>query len=198
MKPVRFVALAAIVYLALGLLAECGTEPDPPTQTSPAIILQPIPTIPIGTLPPATTSMTTSTTSTTVTTAHDAMQADLEIFDALDAVDPDTPCQEWLPVAISAGWPADPAVLETLGRVLWKESRCTPLQYGDPGTHNWDVGIAQINQIHREYVEQIFGEPYETAMSDPWKNLHFAYRLWQEREDRGRCGFQPWSLPCTS
>lgn len=194
MKPIRFVALAATVYLTLGLLAECGTEPDPPPQTSPAIIIEPLP----ATMPATTTSTTTSsTTAAPIATAHDAMQADLEIFNALDAVDPDTPCQEWFGLAISAGWPADPEILETLGRILWKESRCTALRYGDPNTHNWDVGLTQINQIHREWVEEIFGEPYEVAMSDPWKNLHFAFRLWDAREERGRCGFQPWSLPCT-
>jgi len=87
-------------------------------------------------------------------------------------------------------------VLETLGRVLYKESRCQPLVYGGPGTHNWDVGLTQINQIHRAWVEEIFGAPYEVAMSDPWKNLHFAFRLWESRELEGKCGWKPWSLPC--
>jgi hypothetical protein len=124
------------------------------------------------------------------------MQADIAVWDALDALPADTKCVEWMELAVSAGWPADPQVLHKLGTILWKESRCQPLVYGAPGTHNWDVGLTQINQIHREWVEEIFGEPYEVAMSDPWKNLHFAYRLWESREAEGKCGWKPWSLPC--
>jgi hypothetical protein len=145
----------------------------------------------------APTAPATSTTTTAApTTAHDAMQADLAVWDALDALPADTKCVEWMELAMQAGWPADPQVLHTLGKVLWKESRCQPLVYGGPGTHNWDVGLTQINQIHRPWVEELFGMPYEEAMSDPWRNLHFAFRLWESRELEGKCGWKPWSLPC--
>ena len=199
MTPKKFLTLCVAVYGTLWLTFSCGR-----TETGPA----PSPTVPITVAtvieslappaPPSTTPEAPETTTSTqpAETAHDALQADLAVWDALDALPADTPCREWLELAVSAGWPADPAVLETLGRVLYKESRCQPLVYGGPGTHNWDVGLTQINQIHRAWVEDIFGEPYEVAMSDPWKNLHFAFRLWESRELEGKCGWQPWSLPC--
>jgi len=172
-------------------------EDDTP-QISPAIVTEPTPRTVVITPVPSTPAPTTTTTvaPTTTVTAHDAMQADLAVWDALDALPADTKCVEWMELAMQAGWPADPQVLHTLGKVLWKESRCQPLVYGGPGTHNWDVGLTQINQIHRPWVEELFGMPYEEAMSDPWRNLHFAFRLWESRELEGKCGWKPWSLPC--
>jgi hypothetical protein len=31
-------------------------------------------------------------------------------------------------------------------------------------------------------------------MSDPTLNLRFAYLLYSEREQAGKCGWQPWKL----
>jgi hypothetical protein len=37
-----------------------------------------------------------------------------------------TKCQEWFPTAISVGWPNDTDILQTLGQIMWRESRCQP------------------------------------------------------------------------
>ena len=194
----KFVALCIAVYGTLLIVFGTGRTDSPePSSTVPITVATVTVPLALPTPSVAPTAPATSTTTTAApTTAHDAMQADIAVWDALDALPADTKCVEWMELAMTAGWPADPQVLHTLGKVLWKESRCQPLVYGGSGTHNWDVGLTQINQIHREWVEEIFGEPYEVAMSDPWKNLHFAYRLWESRETEGKCGWKPWSLPC--
>jgi len=138
-----------------------------------------------------TTSTTTSTTSTSSTVP----------FTRLADFHPDTKCQEWFQTAISVGWPNNTKTLEKLGRLLWKETRClniTPLS-SDPELVKWfnghDHGIAQINEpVHTKYVEQLFNMPFAEAMSDPTLNLRFAYLLYSDLEETGRCGWKPWKL----
>lgn len=175
MKPTRFLATAAVAYLAL--IAAFGTNnPTPPATTvttvAPQIVYAPVTTL-------STTTSTTSTTTSTTTTLP-------------QLVDYDTPCQEWVDEALAAGWPADRQTITRLMGVIWRESRCQPTIVSRSADH----GLAQINEIHRAYVEQIWGEPFEQAMTDPIKNLNMAWRLYSEREARGLCGWQPWSLPC--
>ena len=57
-----------------------------------------------------------------------------------------------------------------------------------------DHGIAQVNELHTNYVEQVFNMPFDEAMSDPTLNLRFAYLLYSELADKGKCGWQPWKL----
>jgi len=137
-----------------------------------------------------TTSTTTSTTSTSSTVP----------FTRLADFHPDTKCQEWFQTAITVGWPNNTETLEKLGRLLWKETRClniTPLS-SDPELVKWfnghDHGVAQINQIHTKYVEQVFNMPFAEAMSDPTLNLRFAYLLYSDLEETGGCGWKPWKL----
>lgn len=108
--------------------------------------------------------------------------------------DPETKCQEWFASAISVGWPNNTETLEKLGRLLWKETRCQNVNYTHPSFNGSDHGIAQINEIHRSYVEQVFNMPMEESMSDPTLNLRFAYLLYSELADKGKCGWQPWKL----
>ena len=57
-----------------------------------------------------------------------------------------------------------------------------------------DHGIAQINEIHTKYVEQVFNMPFAEAMSDPTLNLRFAYLLYSDIAEGGGCGWKPWKL----
>jgi hypothetical protein len=134
---------------------------------------------------------TTTTTSTTTSTVP---------FTRLADFDPDTKCQEWFPSAISVGWPNNTETLEKLGRLLWKETRClnvTPLS-SDPELakrfNGSDHGIAQINEIHTKYAEQLFNMPFAEAMSDPTLNLRFAFLLYSDIAETGGCGWKPWRL----
>jgi hypothetical protein len=133
--------------------------------------------------------LTTTTTSTTTTTTTSTVP-----FTRLADFHPDTKCQEWFQTAISVGWPNNTETLEKLGRLLWKETRCQNVSYTHPQFNGHDHGVAQINQIHRKYVEQLFAMPMEESMSDPTLNLRFAFLLYSDIAETGGCGWKPWSL----
>lgn len=132
----------------------------------------------------------TETTTTTAVTTTTTTQPSTTVV----ALPPEIHCQEWFPTAISVGWPNNPETLEKLGRLLWKETRCQNVSYTHPSFNGHDHGVAQINQIHRKYVEQLFNMPMEESMSDPTLNLRFAYLLYSDIVEGGGCGWKPWSL----
>jgi hypothetical protein len=188
--------LKRLTFLALGTYATLAVWAITDVQeSSPTITIAPRQTITLQELTPEqledrAEELTTTTTSTTTT----------QPATTLAPFHPDTKCQEWFPVAISVGWPNNTETLQKLGRLLWKETRClniTPLS-SDPELadrfNGHDHGVAQINQIHTKYVEQVFNMPFAEAMSDPTLNLRFAYLLYSDLEERGRCGWKPWRL----
>jgi hypothetical protein len=195
----RFLLLSFATYGLCALWAITGVQDTTVTLQAPSVPQ----TVTLGMLTPeqledraeeltaTTTSTTTSTTSSTTSTVPFTRLADFH---------PDTKCQEWFQTAITVGWPNNTETLEKLGRLLWKETRClniTPLS-SDPELVKWfnghDHGVAQINQIHTKYVEQVFNMPFAEAMSDPTLNLRFAYLLYSDIAETGGCGWKPWRL----
>jgi hypothetical protein len=191
LKRLTFLALATYAMLAVWAITDVQ-------ESSPTLTIAPRQTITLQDLTPqqladraeellATT--TTSTTSTTVLASPRIAEVPLE-----------TKCQEWFPEAISVGWPNNTETLQKLGRLLWKETRClniTPMS-SDPELadrfNGHDHGVAQINEIHTKYVEQVFNMPFAEAMSDPTLNLRFAYLLYSDIAEGGGCGWKPWRL----
>ena len=104
-------------------------------------------------------------------------------------VSEDTECQQWLQTALQAGWPNDRKILDRLGFIMWRESRCTPTADSGP-----DHGLTQINQIHSKWITDL-GWTHE-QMKDPALNLRFAWLRYSGREANGQCGWTPWSLSC--
>jgi len=104
-------------------------------------------------------------------------------------VSEDTKCQQWLQTALEAGWPNKREVLDRLGYVMWRESRCTPTADSGP-----DHGLTQLNVIHTRYMADL-GWTHE-QMKDPAINLRFAWLLYSGREANGQCGWTQWSLSC--
>ena len=98
-------------------------------------------------------------------------------------------CGVWFPLAINQGWPDNPIILKTLDRIMWRESRCTPLADSGP-----DHGLMQINSIHTKWLDDL-GWTHED-MKDPTANLRFAWLLYSGRETNGQCGWTPWSIKC--
>ena len=189
----RFLLLSFGTYGLCALWAITGVQSTTVTLTVP-----PVPqTVTLGMLTPQqledrAEELTTTTTSTSTTSTIP--------FTRLAYFDPETKCQEWFQTAITVGWPNDTETLEKLGRLLWKETRClniTPLST-DPELakrfNNSDHGIAQVNEIHTKYVEQVFNMPFAEAMSDPTLNLRFAYLLYSDIAEDGGCGWKPWKL----
>jgi hypothetical protein len=176
------IGIIATLTVVVGALA--GTKSDEPIVTT-------------------TTAPAVQETTTTLG-AHAALQEDLaetttSVADTTTTVPVivnaalDTPCYEWLGLAVAQGWTNTPEVLEKLGRIIFRESRCIPQIVSKTSDH----GLSQINEtVHRDYVESVYGEPFEVAMADPAKNLAFAWRLYSGREASGRCGWKPWSVSC--
>jgi len=186
----RFLLLSFATYGLCALWAITGVQETTVTLQTPSVPQ----TISLGMLTPQqledraeelTTTTTSTTTSTTTTTVPFTRLADFH---------PDTKCQEWFQTAITVGWPNNTETLEKLGRLLWKETRCQNVSYTHPRFNGHDHGVAQINQIHRKYVEQLFNMPMEESMSDPTLNLRFAYLLYSDIAEGGGCGWKPWSL----
>jgi len=192
LKRLTFLALATYAMLAVWAITDVK-------ESSPMLTIAPRQTITLQDLTPQqladraeelTATTTTTTTSTTSTVP----------FTRLADFDPDTKCQEWFQTAITVGWPNNTETLQKLGRLLWKETRClniTPMS-SDPKLadrfNGHDHGVAQINEIHTKYVEQVFNMPFAEAMSDPTLNLRFAYLLYSDIAEGGGCGWKPWRL----
>jgi hypothetical protein len=190
--------LKRLALLALGTYGLCALWAITGVQeSSPMLTIAPRQTITLQDLTPQQLAdrseelLATTTTSTTTTVLASPRIADVPV---------ETKCQEWFPTAISVGWPNNTETLQKLGRLLFKETRClniTPLS-SDPELakrfNGHDHGIAQINEIHTRYAEQIFNMPFAEAMSDPTLNLRFAYLLYSDIAEGGGCGWKPWSL----
>jgi hypothetical protein len=186
----RLALLAIGTYGLCALWAITGVQETTVTLQAPSVPQ----TITLGMLTPQqledrADELTTTTTSTTTSTTSSTIP-----FTRLADFHPDTKCQEWFQTAITVGWPNNTETLEKLGRLLWKETRCQNVSYTHPRFNGHDHGVAQINQIHRAYVEQLFNMPMEESMSDPTLNLRFAYLLYSDIAEGGGCGWKPWSL----
>ena len=160
----------------LGVAIACGAlfmflDRPETIQTAPAVV-----SYAPATLPDPTTTIAAPTTT----------QGPI-----LPLVGPDTPCQEWVPEAIAAGWPADRQILETLMSIIWRESRCQPDAW-----NGHDAGLTQINQIHTAWIAELGLGNHPDAMFDPARNLEFAWKLYSSREAAGKCGWKPWSISC--
>jgi len=191
----RFLLLSIFTYGICALWAITGVQGNADPIQTPSVPS----TVTLGMLTPQqledrAEELTTTTTSTTTSTTSTVP------FTRLADFHPDTKCQEWFQTAITVGWPNNTETLEKLGRLLWKETRClniTPLS-SDPKLadrfNGADHGVAQINEIHTKYVEQVFNMPFAEAMSDPTLNLRFAYLLYSDIAETGSCGWKPWRL----
>ena len=177
MNPFKFLAMTFGLYLSLVIVFGGGSNASPeptPTPTS-------FPRVTVVMLTPEQqTDRIAELTTTTTTTL-----APVVIVDVSEG----TECQQWLQTALDAGWPNDREILDRLGYVMWRESRCTPDADSGP-----DHGLTQINQIHKGYIADL-GWTHE-QMKDPAKNLRFAWLLYSGREANGQCGWKPWLLSC--
>ena len=186
----RLAIISITTYALCALWAITGVQGDAET-----LQMAPVPsTVTLSMLTPQqledrAEALTETTTTTAVTTTTTTQPSTTVIPEASEYK-----CSEWFPTAISVGWPNNPETLEKLGRLLWKETRCQNVSYTHPSFNGHDHGVAQINQIHRKYVEQLFNMPMEESMSDPTLNLRFAYLLYSDIVEGGGCGWKPWSL----
>jgi hypothetical protein len=186
----RFLLLSFGTYGLCALWAITGVQGNAePLQTVPVPSTVTLSMLTPQQLEDRAEALTETTTTTAVTTTTTSQPSTTVV-----SVPSEVHCQEWFPTAISVGWPNNPETLEKLGRLLWKETRCQNVSYTHPSFNGHDHGVAQINEIHRKYVEQLFNMPMEESMSDPTLNLRFAYLLYSDIAEGGGCGWKPWSL----
>jgi hypothetical protein len=186
MNPFKFLALSGAGYLALVIVFGSGGEAAPsPTVRVPQTVQ----------IVPLTQEQEADRQEAILQEIANLPVETTTTLPQLAQIDPDTKCQEWLPLAVEMGWPNETHILQRLGQVMWKESRCHCLKLFP----RLAITVShRVNATAHEdrWAEEIFGIPFEEAMADPAKNLRFAYLLWNSREEAGKCGWTPWSLPC--
>ena len=177
MNPFKFLGMTFGLYLSLVIIFGGGDNKPPEPIPTPTVF----PRITVQILSPEQQRDRIAELAPIPTTTI----APVVIVEVSD----DTECQQWLQTALEAGWPNDRKILDRLGYVMWRESRCQPDADSGP-----DHGLTQINQIHTQWITDL-GWTLE-EMKDPAKNLRFAWLLYSGREANGQCGWTPWSLSC--
>lgn len=177
MNPFKFLGMTFGLYLSLVIIFGGGDNASPEPTPTPTVF----PRITVQILSPEQQRDRIAELAPIPTTTL----APVVIVEVSD----DTECQQWLQTALQAGWPNDRKILDRLGFVMWRESRCQPTADSGP-----DHGLTQINQIHTQWITDL-GWTLE-EMKDPAKNLRFAWLLYSGREANGQCGWTPWSLKC--
>ena len=182
MSITRFaIGATAALALLLAWIGQDGLNEAPRATQAPMVSLQPV---------PPTVTTTTSTTSTTTTVPAPTTTAWQPAL-----VDPDTPCQEWVPLMLKEGWPADRDIIETAMWIMWRESRCQPTADSGP-----DHGLFQINRFWSSdrsnppnwlAAKGIANDHDE--LFDPRTNVRAAWAIYQYSLERNGDGFLPWT-----
>jgi hypothetical protein len=178
-------------FIVIALVAITGISCEPPPQQQPDMV--PLPTVyaPI--------------TTTTAVAAYSSLRVDeMGIPAATEGalVGPDTPCQEWLPLAIQVGWPKDREVAEKLLSVMWRESRCQPGAINQKDPNGGSLGLLQINKfwckpnqytVHG-YLQEAGVLSDCAELYDPAVNLTAAAAIYNYSVDRNGNGWHPWKV----
>ena len=195
MHPFKFLAFVAFAYFSLVVIFGSGGDSPPETTVK---VPQTVKIVPLTDEQIADqNALINQMIAEENETIYDEPVETTTTLVQLAQIDPDTKCQEWLPLAVEVGWPNDPEVLQTLGRVMFKESRCQPhaCSKSDKGRPCRDYGLTQSNwYAHHEWWTELGITPEQ--MFDPATNLRWAYLLYSGREAKGQCGWQPWSISC--
>ena len=185
MSPFRL-AIGAICALAV-TIAWMGPQSEPPPSVAPTApqtsIVALAPTPPTVT---TTTEATTTTSSTSTTTTTQPM---------IGLVGPDTPCDQWLPMMLEEGWPADKELLETALWIMWRESRCLPEADSGP-----DHGLFQISRFWSSdrsnppnwLASKGIAQTHDDLF-DPRINIRAALAIYFYSLERNGDGFLPWT-----
>lgn len=187
--PSRLV-LGVLAVLAMLEFTPPTNTPVPdvavPQQTTPPLVVAPIPTL-----------------SVPETAPEGAMGADYQQTVTVPLVAPDSPCQQWVPLAIASGWPEDRAVIEPLVNIMWRESRCSTESWYKVDPNGGSRGLLQINgfwcQPSRYWPDgylQAHGI-LETCddLFDPAVNLRAGWALYNYSYNRhDGNGWHPWKV----
>ena len=142
-----------------------------------------------------TTTSTTTTTLPPTTTTLPPDPVELAYEAARLEVIANGRCVELFDAARAGGWP--PELMADVLDEAWKESRCdNTIQPGHPQYNGTDHCAMQINaKVHRDYVAMVYG-PMVVLANDPVACFGFAWKLYSDLDEKGRCGFKPWTRKC--
>ena len=115
-------------------------------------------------------------------------------------VGPDTPCQEWVPEAVQAGWPAERETIETLVSIMYRESRCNYDSFNPTDPNGGSRGLLQINGF---WCEPRFPGDIGWLQSqgvlvscdqlfDPAVNLRAGLAIYAYSSAKNNNGWHPW------
>ena len=187
MNPFRF-AIGAICAVALAL-AWIGPSQEETPSAAPTPIQSP--TVAIQPTPPTVTTTSTSIVTTTTVPATTTTTFPWALIAA------DHVCEEWGPMMLEEGWPADREILETALTIMYRESRCQPDADSGP-----DHGLFQINRFWSSdrsnppnwLAAQGIAQSHD-QLFDPRINIRAALAIFRyscERNGADRC-FAPWT-----
>lgn len=163
------------------------------TLTSAPVVSTVVPTT-------STTTTTEATTTTAIPTTSAVVSAD-PAFGALvqrTTVKPtgSQQCSEWVDLVLDVGWPA--VHVETVQRLMFRESRCDPSQFNPDDPRGGSRGLLQINGhwcrpnpsygIHVGWLQEHGLIDECDDLFDAEANLRSALLIWSEY------GFEPWAL----
>lgn len=118
-------------------------------------------------------------------------------------VGPDTPCQEWVPLAVASGWPQDRVMLEKLMSIVWRESRCTVDAWNHSDPNGGSMGLLQVNRfwcLGSRYWPSGYLQAHGVLEScddllDPATNLRAGWVIYSYSYQRhGGDGWNPWKV----
>lgn len=184
MKHKHKLILGHVAVLAVFALA--GIECDgPPSQSRPASAV----------------STTPDPTSAPPATVYEPLVAYSEVVPQPPAlVGPDTPCQEWVPTALSVGWSADRETIETLMSIIHRESRCNYDSFNPTDPNGGSRGLLQVNGFWcspNRWTEQGFLQDKGVLSScdelyDPATNLRASLIIYEYSLGKNDNGWHPW------
>jgi hypothetical protein len=180
-----------VTALAVALLSFGGGEAEmryatipPPSSTEPRPVMEPPRRVTEVSLDPAPETTTTTTTMPTV------------------VLPPETPCDQWAPLALQVGWPAEE--LPKLMRIMYRESRCNWDSHNQTDPASGSRGLLQVNGYWcrpSQWSERGWLQDrgvLETCddLFDPETNIRAALMIWWYGVEKHGCGWGPWSFGC--
>jgi hypothetical protein len=184
--------------IIIGMLVLVGVLEAVPAPESPAYTLVPRSTV----YEPLVVVDTTHAPSVPETAPEGPMVA-TTVAVPVALVRPDSPCQEWVPLAVASGWPRDRAVIERLADIVWRESRCNPEAWNETDPNGGSMGLMQINRFWcqpSKYWPSGYLQAHGVLEScdellDPATNLHAGWVIYSYSYQRnGGDGWNPWKV----
>jgi hypothetical protein len=145
----------------------------------------------------------TPVTTTTVVSQETTQVPDHQQTITVPLVAHDSPCQEWVTLAVASGWPKDRDVIEPLVNIMWRESRCNHDSYNPTDPNGGSRGLLQINGFWCQ-PSQYWPDGYLQAhgilktcddLFDPAVNLRAGWALYNYSYNRhDGNGWHPWKV----